>query len=231
MTTIIAIPNNSLGPKESDLMMQRVMLAQVLRRERIVVGRGVHDRRMTTASSSSSASSSADASNIKERIVQAALKHVLELRWSDECLVRATKELDLPPLSHRIVSRGCGELVQHVLDQKLAHVQSVMTRTQPAHSSAEIDLDRLQHAIFSHFQYIHPYQAVWAEAIAIAISPEEIQHTALHAYRLTDELCFYGNIKTSRLDWYSERLLLAGLYGATELFYLTDKTEDLADTR
>lgn len=174
-------------------------------------------------------SSTTNDEQIRETILRKALVYVHETGWRDECLVRAVKELDLPPLSHRIVSRGVSELVQFVLEEKLAFVNQKM-----GVDTTEFDTynpDRLVSAINYHIDFILPYRAIWPEAIAVSLSPDEAPHTLQSALQLSDDLCHFCGIRSTRLDWYYERAHIAALYSGTELFLLTDSSDNAQDTR
>lgn len=188
--------------------------------------------------------------SIREQILTESLKYVEELGWSNECLVRATKELGLPPLSHRIVRRGSPELVQFLMDRKRSHVQKILqsyeeekalkeeseeqnNADQEHHHLPLDDLheEQLKLAIMSHLEYIRPYRSSWSEAIAVSLDPRELTYSLPSLFMLIDDLCHFADIKTSRLDWYTERALMLYLYGTSELFLLTDSSENLQDTR
>lgn len=169
---------------------------------------------------------------VRKDIIRNALLHVHEYGWTDECIVKAVKELGLPPLSHRIVGRGASEMVQYVLEEKLSYVNNNMSlKVESDRVVSEFSQERLQSAIDLHLDYILPYRAHWAEAIALSLTPAEMPFTAKAVFQLSDDLCMHSGIRSSRLDWYYERAILTALYSATELYLLTDTSDNLSDTR
>jgi ubiquinone biosynthesis protein COQ9 len=203
------------------------------------VKRGSHWKAsFCTASSSSSGSTKSNSSesrspdSYREKILERALHYVPEHGWNDECLALATRDLNLPTISHRIVRRGSPELVEYFMEKKRQHVSQTLV-TSPLHNVPTEDFNehQLRLALEEHFKYIQPYKKHWPEAIAVTLDPLELPYTVKSMYSLVDDLCHIAEIKASRLNWYSERGLLFYLYGTTELFYLTDETEDLAETK
>jgi ubiquinone biosynthesis protein COQ9 len=177
-------------------------------------------------------------SDKRNDIMLQALKYVPTLGWSEECLVKAAHDLGLPSLSHRIVGRGAPELVQFVLSQKREYVREHMNNLSAASTDAssekidsEVDTERLQVSLEKHLEYLLPYKSHWAEAMALCVQPSELPHTIQSLFLVLDDFCSYGSIRNAREDWYTERVLLTLLYGSAELFFLTDQTADLADTR
>lgn len=169
-------------------------------------------------------------SSVREDILTNAMKHVPTYGWKDECLAKATVELGLPPLSHRIVERGAPELVQYFLNKKADKVANEMQKEQ-AQTEDAYSPDNLCRGIELHIDYLLPYRSVLAEAIALSISPSELPYTLTHATRVADDLCYFSGIRNARLDWYQERAAVLALYGSVELFFLTDSSDNAQETR
>lgn len=182
--------------------------------------------------SSATSESSSKPQFTKEDIIRKALVYVDEYGWNDECLVRAVKELELPPLSHRIITRGAPEMVQFILHEKAEHVSRTLKESYPDSGSIEeFDGERLRKAIECHLDYLQPYHKSWAEALAISLTPSELPFTTQNIFRLSDDLCYYSGIRATRMDWYYERAVVTALYSATELFLLTDQSENFNETK
>jgi rpsU-divergently transcribed protein len=209
--------------------------------------------------SSQQAGSASRHDDVRTQMLNQSLRYVGQFGWSNECLVQATKDLGLPPLTHRIVRRGSAELVSFLMEKKRFHVQSAMENFQrrnkekegeygqghvdndsatsekgsydPHSSSDDFKEEQLRQAIINHFEYLRPYYKNWSEAIAISLDPEELPYSVPSLFSLVDDLCYYANIKSSRFDWYLERVLMTYLFCSTELHLLTDDSIDFQDTR
>jgi rpsU-divergently transcribed protein len=176
--------------------------------------------------------------SIRTQILDQALTHVSTMGWKEECLATAAKDLGLPVTAHRVVEYGAAELVCHFLEKKREHVNSIISKvTQDNnnnndHTEQTSDgEEQLIQAIELHLQYLQPYRESWPEAMALCMDPRAVSITLPMAFQLTEDLCEVMDVRASYLDWYVERSLLFGLYGVTELYFLTDSSSDLADSR
>lgn len=178
------------------------------------------------------ATSSSEAS-LRTRLLDKSLEHVAVHGWSQECLSAAAVDLDLPPLVHQVVHNGAADMVCHFLSLKLEHVRKVMAEAPLSAEEADPEGDRrIALAIESHLRYTLPYRSSWAEAMAVSLDPRAALVCTLPAvFQIADDLCHFAGVRASHLDWYTERGLMLLLFSSTELFFLTDSSDDLADTR
>ena len=61
--------------------------------------------------------------------------------------------------------------------------------------------------------------------------PENLPYSIKHLADLVDEIWFLAGDNSVDLNWYSKRMLLAGVYSSTELFMTTDKSDGFENTR
>lgn len=134
-------------------------------------------------------------------------------------------------------------MVEHFLQRKRAHVLA----TSAAAAAATADTDgssstnttehtpaleqELYKIIEAHMEYLGPHRETWPSALALLAEPQNAASTLALLHELADDLCAQTGIKSSRMDWYTERGLLLSLYGATELYLLTDSSQDLGETK
>eukprot|EP01032_Pedospumella_encystans_P011559 gene11559-13432_t len=208
--------------------------------------------------------------NLRNDILEASLKNVHMLGWTQETIVKAVLDLGLPPLTHRVLGRGPVELVEFFIDKKRAFAKERVadlraqwnnkaqstsmnssSSSQTASSSGDAsaahdsqqnmheahhvtgpDVDTiLQVAIEAHIDYIYPYAHTWPSALATFADPSQASYAVTTAMQLADDIVSMSDIQASRGDWYTERLLATMLYSSTELFMLTDTSENLQDTK
>lgn len=174
--------------------------------------------------------------DIREKLLSRALEYVHTIGWQDECLARAAVDLGLPSLSHSIARRGAYEMLEFYLEQKRLHVYKLMQDRSKIfengnYSAEEANELKLRMAIEAHLDYIIPYRKSWAEAVSLTIDPLELPYSFRSFYSVVDDLCYFSDIRTSRLDWYTERMLMGMLYTSTELYMLTDQSENFNETK
>jgi len=56
--------------------------------------------------------------NLRNDILEASLRNVHALGWTQECIVKAVLDLGLPPLTHRVLGRGPVEVVEYFIEKK-----------------------------------------------------------------------------------------------------------------
>lgn len=180
--------------------------------------------------------------DVKSRLLDNALRNVITMGWTDAALAKAAEDIGLSPMSHSLVNRGAVEVVEHFLNLKRAHVNTLMAPSinneisSALHESNTTDghLKReriLFKAIGAHIDYIGPYLQSWPAALALLAEPQNVASTLGSVKNITDDLCQYCDVKTTRMDWYIERCLLASLYCSTELFLLTDASPNFVESK
>lgn len=194
--------------------------------------------------------------SLRGDILEASIKNVAALGWTQECIAKGVMDLGLPPLTHRVLGRGPVELVEYFIDKKrnyakerVAALQAKRNQPEPSTESEPTDARRtdsfsqadhrsplttdeiLQEAIEAHIDYIAPYVHTWPSALALFADPMQVSVAMTTGLQLADDIVTYGGIEASRGDWYTERLLAIMLYTSTELYLLTDTSPNFADTR
>jgi len=210
------------------------------------------------AEAESAARSTADPVALRQTILEASLKNVPALGWTQDSIAKAVLDLKLPPLSHTLIERGPAELVEFYAEKKrhfanervsLANkrcddtVPTEANRNPPPNSdfatfasanssSTRTSADALHIGLEAHIDFASPYVHTLPSALAVLLSdPQNLTFTVSIAMQIADDICNYGDIQSTRMDWYSERILAIILYGTTELYMITDFSEDLQDTR
>lgn len=175
------------------------------------------------------------------QILEHALKHVGTLGWTQHALAQAAVDSGMTSLSSSLIHRGPVEMVEHFLQQKRAHVLAASAASATPDSSSgssgssTTEPARLEQELYkiieAHMEYLGPHRETWPSALALLAEPHNAASTMALLHELADDLCAQAGIKSSRMDWYTERGLLLSLYGATEMYFLTDTSPDLGETK
>lgn len=193
-----------------------------------------HFDRSKTEEESSNAASSASTSTFqdpRQEILAAALPMVPTHGWTEEALAAGAASLGFPAVAHGMFARGGIELVEHVLAQIdsawLAELEARKEELAALPSSRE----RLEKAIQCRLRLIAPHLAQWPQAMALSLSPQHLETTARGLAEVADELCVIsGEDSVDVPNWYAHRATVCSVYIATELFFLTDYSDDYRDT-
>jgi ubiquinone biosynthesis protein COQ9 len=91
--------------------------------------------------------------------------------------------------------------------------------------------DRIARAIATRLEIVEP----WREAVRRALTVVALPHNAPLACRLVyetvDAIWYAAGDTAADFSFYTKRATLAGVYGATVLYWLDDRSEGFADTR
>ena len=83
--------------------------------------------------------------NLRNDILEASLRNVHALGWTQECIVKAVLDLGLPPLTHRVLGRGPVEVVEYFIDKKRNYAKEQVAalhaewNSQPSTSNTSAD--------------------------------------------------------------------------------------------
>ena len=185
---------------------------------------------------SSTAEESRSDSEIREKILHSALGNVPLLGWTDDAVAKAMKDVGYDSLSHKMIENGPVELVTYFMSMKRAHVSKKLNEK---YSLVRLDDEGQQtnadevvyDAIEMHLDYIAPYLSSWPKALALLAQPSQLPHTVQLMTETADDICHYAGMRASRMDWYTDRGLVLLVFCSTELFMLTDYSENMQHTR
>lgn len=200
--------------------------------------------------------SSGSGPNLRIEILEASLKNVTNLGWTQDSIAKGVMDLGLPPLTHSVIERGPVELVEYFINKKREYAKERVAKLRGEHSASqrsniegqeeskekeqqqhaqevrELTVDEiLQEAIEAHIDFISPYIHSWPSALALFADPMQVSVAMNTGLQLADDIVTLGGIEASRGDWYTERLLAIMLYTSTELFMLTDTSPNFSETR
>lgn len=165
--------------------------------------------------------------NVVDSILEASLEHVHVAGWSDESIIRGIHHLGLSPMMYTSIEGGSLSLVHYFLRKKRDFVRTQMLAR--LSSPPSTNPDYIYETICHHLDYMKSYRNTWPSAVAQLVESGPRSFPLM--IDITDDICEFSDIRAARLDWYSERALLVSVYGLTELYMLTDESDDLADTK
>lgn len=89
---------------------------------------------------------------------------------------------------------------------------------------------RVRAAIALRLEQNRPHKEAVRRALAILALPHNARIAAATAGRTIDAIWRSAGDESAGFSWYSKRAILAGVYGATILYWLRDTSDDDADT-
>ncbi|XP_035232458.1 ubiquinone biosynthesis protein COQ9, mitochondrial-like isoform X2 [Stegodyphus dumicola] len=170
-----------------------------------------------------------DISELKVKILEAAVNFVPEYGWSKKSLAHGAKSLGLSTAAHGLIESGGADLVHYFnfssnrkLEQHLKENAAENERT---------DLKNfLENALEFRLRMVIPFVSNWPEAMALMLFPTQIPADTKNLLDMADQIWHYSGDKSLDMSWYSKRLSVAAAYKACELSLIQDKSSDFSDT-
>ncbi|ELR21024.1 coenzyme Q9, putative [Acanthamoeba castellanii str. Neff] len=152
---------------------------------------------------------------------------VAKYGWTVEALSLAAAEQGLSNLAHGLFRRGPVELVEHFIAKCNARMLEELSALDMEHMTLK---EKIRAAIHARLRQYAPHIATWPQAIAILAQPSNASTSFSLMFNTINDIIYVAGDSTIDFDWYTKRAVLAGVYTSTELFMLTDASDNFADT-
>jgi ubiquinone biosynthesis protein COQ9 len=166
------------------------------------------------------------ASEAKHKLLLAALKHVPFSGYSDASLNAATKDtgVSLPDV-RRHFPHGAIDLVEafsEMADSEMRHRLNDAKETRIR--------DRISLAVRVRLEAMASHREAARRAAAFLALPQNAPLAAKLMFETVDAMWRATGDQSSDFNYYTKRALLAGVYSATLLHWLSDSSEDRRDS-
>ncbi|XP_049819756.1 ubiquinone biosynthesis protein COQ9, mitochondrial isoform X1 [Aethina tumida] len=169
--------------------------------------------------------------DVKEKILCASLKFVPELGWTKEALSAGAQTVGYPGVAHGIFQSGGGDLVHYFQLSSNKKLVDILKKFQGEHANDPIPPAQfVERACKERLQMIVPYLQKWPQAIAIMSLPPNVPNALAALLTMVDDICYYAGDRSVDFNWYLRRIGIAGVYKATELYLIQDKSKDHEET-
>ncbi|XP_076286019.1 ubiquinone biosynthesis protein COQ9, mitochondrial isoform X2 [Lasioglossum baleicum] len=173
--------------------------------------------------------------NIKSKILYASLKFVHDLGWSQQAISAGAESIGYPGVIHGLFPNHGADLVQYfyltcnnqlnkMLKEQALAIQENSTKEKKTLES------QVQDAVQTRLRMVIPYKKTWPQALALMTLPPNVPMSLANLLTLVDDICYYAGDRSVDINWYTRRIVLAGIYKTTELYMLQDNSEDHKQT-
>jgi ubiquinone biosynthesis protein COQ9 len=163
----------------------------------------------------------------RTQILEAALEHVNTRGWSVEAIAAGAQTCGFPSVSHGMFPRGAVELVDFFMLKGNGHLSD---RLFDISDPSMDEIGKIRAAIKERLLYITPYVQRWPEAMALGALPHNTASTLSNLVVMADLVAMHAGDRSTDINWYTKRALVTSVYATTEVYMLTDKSEDFEDT-
>lgn len=169
-----------------------------------------------------------DLMTLRDKIVEAALPHVPFDGWTPRAARRAAADLGLTTAdAARAFPFGAADMVAHYSD--LADRRMVAELDRRDIGSMKIR-ERIGTAVRVRLEQAAPHREAVRRALAVLALPTNTILGGKCLYRTVDAMWVAAGDRSADWNFYSKRSLLAGVYSSTVLYWLDDRSDDMADT-
>lgn len=164
----------------------------------------------------------------RDRLLEAALAHVPFDGWSSRALAFGARDLDLEPgLARRLFPRGGDDLLVHV--ERWADRR--MRERVDEESLASLPVrERIATLLRARLAVLQPHREAMRRAVAARVLPGNAIAATGAIWRTADLVWSLAGDRVRDASWFTKRATLAGVWTATFLFWLDDRSPDGAAT-
>jgi len=172
---------------------------------------------------------------IKLELLDASLKQVMRYGWSKEAVRAAAEELGKPSVVAGLVKGGGAELVLHhvAVCNKQLNLWMKEESVRQTEDGGRIKVGKfVREAVVRRLSMNGEYVRAdrWAEALALTAIPPHCEGALKGMQELCDDIWYHAGDISTDYNWYTKRVTLAAVYGATEVFMLQDRSPNFEET-
>ncbi|XVE53956.1 hypothetical protein DITRI_Ditri03aG0043800 [Diplodiscus trichospermus] len=162
------------------------------------------------------------------RVLQASLRHVIRLGWSEDAMIAGAKEVGVSPSIVGSFPRKEAALVEFFMDDCLQRLIDRIGSEEELQYL--IPSQRISKLVRIRLEMQAPYISKWPQALSIQAHPLNVPTSFKQRAMLVDEIWHAAGDEASDIDWYVKRTVLGGIYSTTEICMLTDSSPEFRDT-
>ncbi|XP_021756711.1 ubiquinone biosynthesis protein COQ9, mitochondrial-like [Chenopodium quinoa] len=162
------------------------------------------------------------------RVLQASLRHVESLGWTETAMLAGAREVGLSPSIVGSFPRKEAALVEYFMDECLERLIDIIESDTELKNL--IPSQHISKLVRIRLEMQASFISKWAQALSIQALPTNVPTSFKQRAALIDEIWHAAGDDASDFDWYVKRTVLGGIYSTTEVYMLTDKTPDFRDT-
>jgi ubiquinone biosynthesis protein COQ9 len=169
-----------------------------------------------------------DMDSLREKLIDAAIAHVPFDGWGDKALLTAAKNQGIEP----VVARNAfpGGAIEMIEFHSLLADRRMVAEFEAADISGLKLREKVALAVRLRLQANMPHREAIRRAVATLALPIHAALAARLLYRTVDAVWHAVGDRSTDYNFYTKRMLLAGVYSSTVLFWINDKSADCAET-
>ena len=165
----------------------------------------------------------------RDRLIEALLPDIAFDGWSHAALRVAARQLGMPITeAEALFPRGAPDLVAGFSRWADRRMLDWFEAAPPEAAGAGA---RIKRALGLRFEIVSPWREAVRRSLAVLALPPHAALGLSLVYETVDGIWYAAGDTATDFGFYTKRATLAGIYTATLLYWLEDRSEDFADTR
>jgi ubiquinone biosynthesis protein COQ9 len=164
----------------------------------------------------------------RDRLIEAMLPDIAFDGWSHAALRVAARQLDMPAEEAlALFSRGAPDLVAGFSAWADRRMLDWYEAAPPEEGGTAA---RIRRALGLRFEVVAPWREAVRRALSVLALPPHAVLSLRLLYDTVDGIWYATGDASTDFSFYTKRATLAGVYTATLMYWLEDRSEDFADT-
>jgi len=180
-----------------------------------------------TAAAPGNDSNSAD--DMQQKVLSTALTLVKQLGWTKNALETAATQLGLSPAIAGSFPRGPVHLVEAFNTNCNKELRKILSDRKEELKEMDVK-KKLALLVQLRLEMLTEYLESWPDALALQAHPSEVSYSLQNYGTIADIIWRAVGDESTDFSWYTKRAALSGIYIASELALLTDKSEGYTET-
>ncbi|KAK2997359.1 hypothetical protein RJ639_025777 [Escallonia herrerae] len=162
------------------------------------------------------------------KVLNASLRHVIRLGWSEAAMFAGAREAGLSPSIVGSFPQKEAALIEFFMDECLQRLIDIIDSGEEVKDL--VPSERIAKLVKIRLEMQAPYISKWPQALSIQALPSNVPTSFKQRAALVDEIWHAAGDESSDVDWYVKRSLLGSIYSLAEVYMLTDNSPDFRDT-
>jgi ubiquinone biosynthesis protein COQ9 len=165
---------------------------------------------------------------VRDQLLDAALAHVPFDGWTETAIAAGAKDVGIDaPTAQRAFPGGPLALIEHFNERADRDMAAALARHEPVPPRLR---DRIALAIRLRLEANAGHREAIRRGVAFLALPQNAPIGVKCLYRTVDAIWYAAGDASTDFSFYTKRALLAGVYGATVLYWINDASEGFART-
>jgi ubiquinone biosynthesis protein COQ9 len=165
----------------------------------------------------------------RDRVIEAMLPDVAFDGWSHAVLRTAARRIEMPvEEASALFPHGAHDLVagfSRWADRRMLDWYESAPPETPSTAA------RVKRALELRFEVVAPWREAVRRALSVLAMPPHVVLGTRLVYETVDGIWYAAGDASTDFSFYTKRATLVGVYGATLMYWLEDRSEDFTETR